>query len=64
MQFARTAADAITTLWTYTPDNMDKLPDRSAGYLGGDFANEYRPWERGEPLRYAHLFRSTTPPER
>jgi Zn-dependent protease with chaperone function len=22
-----------------------------------DFANEYRPWERGEPLRYGHLFK-------
>jgi Mce-associated membrane protein len=42
LDIARTAANAITTLWTYTPDNMDKLPDRSSGYLGGDFANEYR----------------------
>ena len=38
---ARTAANAITTLWTYTPDDMDKLPDRSAKYLGGDFATDY-----------------------
>jgi Mce-associated membrane protein len=42
LDIARTAANAITTLWTYTPDNMDKLPERSAGYLGGDFAIEYR----------------------
>lgn len=42
LDVARTAANAITTLWTYTPENMDSLPDRSAGYLGGDFANEYR----------------------
>jgi Mce-associated membrane protein len=42
LKIARTAADAITTLWSYTPDNMDNLPDRSAGFLGGDFANEYR----------------------
>ncbi|MCW2624301.1 mammalian cell entry protein [Mycobacterium sp.] len=42
LDIARTAASAITTLWTYTPDNMDSLPDRSARYLGGDFANEYR----------------------
>ena len=42
LDIARTAANAITTLWTYTPDNMESLPDRSAGYLGGDFANEYR----------------------
>ena len=42
LDIARTAANGITTLWTYTPDNMDKLPDRSASYLGGDFAGEYR----------------------
>jgi Mce-associated membrane protein len=42
LDIARTAANAITTLWTYTPDNMDSLPDRSARYLGGDFATEYR----------------------
>lgn len=39
---AETAANAITTLWTYTPDDMDKLPDRSAKYLGGDFAVDYK----------------------
>ncbi|MFG1934807.1 mammalian cell entry protein [Mycobacterium sp. NPDC048908] len=42
LDIAKTAANAITTLWTYTPDNMDSLPDRAAGYLGGDFATEYR----------------------
>ncbi|MGE2691899.1 mammalian cell entry protein [Mycolicibacterium pulveris] len=42
LDVARTAADAITTLWTYTPDDMESLPDRSAGYLGGDFEHEYR----------------------
>jgi Mce-associated membrane protein len=42
LDVARTAANAITTLWTYTPDNMEALPDRSARFLGGDFANEYR----------------------
>ncbi|HEX2285230.1 MAG TPA: mammalian cell entry protein [Mycobacterium sp.] len=42
LDVARTAANAITTLWTYTPDNMEQLPDRSARYLGGDFAHEYR----------------------
>ena len=42
LDIARTAANAISTLWTYTPDNMDRLPDRAAGYLAGDFANEYR----------------------
>jgi Mce-associated membrane protein len=42
LNIARTAAEAITTLWTYTPDDMDKLPDRSAKYLSGDFQDEYR----------------------
>lgn len=42
LDIARTAAEAITTLWTYTPDDMDKLPDRSAKYLSGDFQDEYR----------------------
>lgn len=42
LDVARTARDAITTLWTYTPDNMDSLPDRASRYLGGDFANQYR----------------------
>ena len=41
-QIARTAADAITTLWSYTPDDMDKLSERSAKYLGGDFGVQYR----------------------
>ncbi len=42
LDIARTAQSAITTLWSYTPDNMDSLADRSAGYLTGDFASEYR----------------------
>lgn len=42
LQVARTSADAITTLWTYNPDNIDSLPDRAAKYLSNDFANEYR----------------------
>ncbi|MGV0794832.1 mammalian cell entry protein [Mycolicibacterium sp. XJ1819] len=42
LDVARTAAKAISTLWTYTPDDMESLPDRSAAYLGGDFAEEYR----------------------
>ncbi|GAY18834.1 Mce protein [Mycobacterium sp. shizuoka-1] len=42
LTIARTAAEAITTLWTYTPDDMDKLPDRSAKYLSGDFQDQYR----------------------
>jgi Mce-associated membrane protein len=42
LNIARTAAEAITTLWTYTPEDMDKLPDRSAKYLSGDFEDQYR----------------------
>lgn len=42
LDVARTAADAITTLWTYTPEDMESLADRSAAYLGGDFEYEYR----------------------
>jgi Mce-associated membrane protein len=42
LQVARTSADAITTLWTYNPDNIETLPDRAAKYLSGDFANQYR----------------------
>jgi Mce-associated membrane protein len=42
LDIARTAQSAITTLWSYTPDNMDSLADRSAGYLTGDFASQYR----------------------
>jgi Mce-associated membrane protein len=41
-RIARTAADAITTLWSYTPDDMDELSDRSAKFLGGDFGQQYR----------------------
>jgi Mce-associated membrane protein len=42
LQIAETAANAITTLWSYTPENMDTLADRSAKYLSGDFEAEYR----------------------
>jgi Mce-associated membrane protein len=41
-EVAETAANAISTLWTYAPDNIDKLPDRAAKFLSGDFANDYR----------------------
>ncbi|MUL47472.1 mammalian cell entry protein [Mycobacterium sp. CBMA293] len=39
---AKTAAAAVTALWSYTPDDMDKLADRSQKYLAGGFADEYR----------------------
>jgi len=41
-QIAQRAADAITTLWSYTPEDMDTLSSRSAKYLGGDFEDQYR----------------------
>ena len=42
LKVARTAANAITTLWTYTPQNIDKLADRASQYLSGDFQASYR----------------------
>ncbi|OBJ13243.1 mammalian cell entry protein [Mycobacterium colombiense] len=42
LNVARTAASAITTLWTYTPENMDTLADRASRYLSGDFEAQYR----------------------
>ena len=42
LKVARTAANAITTLWTYTPENMDTLADRASAYLSGDFEAQYR----------------------
>ncbi|MGV9802976.1 mammalian cell entry protein [Mycobacterium sp. NPDC003449] len=42
LQVAQTSADAITTLWSYTPDNIESLPDRAERYLSNDFAVEYR----------------------
>lgn len=42
LNIARTAANAITTLWSYTPENMDKLGERSARYLTGDFGFQYK----------------------
>ena len=42
LRVARTAANAITTLWTYTPDNIDQLADRASQYLSGDFEASYR----------------------
>jgi Mce-associated membrane protein len=41
IEIAKTAKDAITTLFTYTPDDMEKLPDRAARYLGGDLKESY-----------------------
>ncbi|OBJ46038.1 mammalian cell entry protein [Mycolicibacterium mucogenicum] len=41
-QVAKIAAAAVTTLWSYSPNDMDKLADRSQQYLAGGFAEEYR----------------------
>jgi Mce-associated membrane protein len=41
-EVARSAAAAITTLWTYSPDTIDALPDRAGEYLGGEFHGQYR----------------------
>ncbi|MBS9535698.1 mammalian cell entry protein [Mycobacterium sp. M1] len=42
LQITRTAIAAITTLWNYTPENMDTLADRASGYLSGDLQAQYR----------------------
>ena len=41
------------------PGLLYKLWNSSHPTLGEriDFCNEYRPWEKGEPLRYEHLIR-------
>lgn len=41
-KIAGTAAATISTLWTYTPQDMEQLPNRSAKYLSGDFQDQYR----------------------
>ncbi|HEX9834027.1 MAG TPA: mammalian cell entry protein [Mycobacterium sp.] len=41
-EVARSAAGAITALWTYAPDTIDTLADRAAGFLSGDFDAQYR----------------------
>jgi Mce-associated membrane protein len=41
LDIARTATNAITTLFTYTPDDMEQLPARSSKYLGGELKDAY-----------------------
>ena len=41
-EVAQTAAATVTTLWSYTPENMDRLAQRSSRYLAPDFADQYR----------------------
>lgn len=42
LKIEATAAYAITTLFSYKPDNVEKLPDRAAQILSGDFEADYR----------------------
>jgi Mce-associated membrane protein len=41
IQVARTATDAVNTMFTYTPTDVEQLSARSAKYLGGDFRDAY-----------------------
>ena len=41
-EVAQTAAEAVSTLWSYTPQSMDSLADRSQRFLSRDFADQYR----------------------
>ena len=61
VEVATTAAEAIQSLWTYTPDDIDKLADRTARYLGGDFATQYRQFIDGivEANKQAQVTNST-----
>jgi len=61
LRVARAAANAITTLWTYTPDNMNTLADRAQAYLGGDFGAQYRKFVDGivAPNKQAQITNST-----
>ncbi|VEG51033.1 MCE associated membrane protein [Mycolicibacterium aurum] len=61
LDIARTAADAITTLWSYTPEDMSTLADRASVYLDGGFADEYRRYIDAivEPNKQAQVTNST-----
>jgi len=61
LRVARAAANAITTLWTYTPDNMNTLADRAATYLSGDFGAQYRKFLDGivAPNKQAQITNNT-----
>ena len=60
-EVAQISADAITTLWTYTPEDMDALPDRAERFLGGDFASDYRRYIDSivEPNKQAQISNNT-----
>lgn len=61
LSIARTATDAITTLWSYTPEDMTTLADRASVYLDGEFAEEYRRYIDAivEPNKQAQVTNST-----
>ena len=61
LEIARTAANAITTLWTYTPDDMDRWPTGRRRFLAGDFANDYRKYIDAivEPNKQAQVTNTT-----
>jgi len=61
LTIARTATDAITTLWTYSPDDMATLADRASAYLSGDFGAEYRRYIDAivEPNKQAQVTNTT-----
>ncbi|OFB35831.1 mammalian cell entry protein [Mycolicibacterium sp. (ex Dasyatis americana)] len=42
LEVARSAAAAVTTLWTYTPETIDTLADRAGQYLTTEFGGQYR----------------------
>jgi len=62
MRIARTAASAITTLWTYNPADIDKLADRATQYLTGDFGADYRKYidKIAAPSKQAQITNSTS----
>lgn len=61
LDIARTATDAISTLWSYTPDDMNTLADRASVFLSGDFADEYRRYIDAivEPNKQAQVTNTT-----
>ncbi|SBS79678.1 conserved hypothetical protein [uncultured Mycobacterium sp.] len=42
LEVARNAAAAVTSLWTYTPDTIDGLAERTSAYLTDEFGGQYR----------------------
>jgi predicted Ser/Thr protein kinase len=51
------ATEAVTTLWSYTPDDMDGLSERAGRYLTGDFQAQYLKFVSAiaEPSKQAHI---------